>query len=178
MKFFLFLLFCFNINGAELLVLDPIFIKIIHKIESNASTKTNIVGDNGRAIGPLQIHFACWSDAVKFNSKVSNKETNNVIRDNKEPSGPLQIHYRWRLDNISANNKDNYANNKDHYTNCFELNYSIKIMTAYLNKYERKSIQNRDFESLARCWNDGPNWRNKRDKTNNYWRKFKKFLTK
>ena len=45
-------------------------IDAIHKVESGRSTKPGIVGDNGKAIGPFQIHLSCWRDAVEFDRSI------------------------------------------------------------------------------------------------------------
>jgi len=52
--------------------------------------------------------------------------------------------------------------------------HALKVMTAYMNRYERRAVINNDFEALARLWNSGPNWRKKKHLTNNYWLKYKK----
>jgi hypothetical protein len=57
-----------NYSNAELA-------KAIHQVESSGRTGKNIVGDNGRAIGPLQIHFAAWKDATDFDRTIGGKYT-------------------------------------------------------------------------------------------------------
>lgn len=52
--------------------------------------------------------------------------------------------------------------------------HARKVMTAYLNRYAKKAIKERDFEALARCWNSGPNWARKKHLTDGYWAKFQK----
>jgi hypothetical protein len=42
----------------------------IHQVESSGSTKDNIVGDKGKAIGPLQIHYSCWFDATEYDKSI------------------------------------------------------------------------------------------------------------
>jgi hypothetical protein len=44
--------------------------KAIHQVESSGRTDGKIVGDNGAAIGPLQIHYANWKDAVEFDKSI------------------------------------------------------------------------------------------------------------
>lgn len=38
-------------------------------VESSRSTEPGIVGDGGKAIGPLQIHRSCWLDVKKADEK-------------------------------------------------------------------------------------------------------------
>lgn len=47
--------------------------KAIHQVESSGRTGPNIVGDNGKAIGPLQIHFENWKDATDFDRSIGGK---------------------------------------------------------------------------------------------------------
>lgn len=42
--------------------LDPKFVRAIHLTETGGRQGA-IVGDNGRALGPLQIHKGCWIDS-------------------------------------------------------------------------------------------------------------------
>lgn len=47
--------------------------KAVHQVESSGRTSRNIVGDGGRAIGPLQIHYANWKDATDFDQSIGGK---------------------------------------------------------------------------------------------------------
>lgn len=47
-----------------------------------------------------------------------------------------------------------------------------KIVKAYISRYSKEN----DFESWARLWNSGPGWKQKKNKTDLYWRKFQSFL--
>lgn len=47
--------------------------KAIHQVESSGRVGRNIVGDNGKAIGPLQIHFENWKDATDFDKSIKGK---------------------------------------------------------------------------------------------------------
>ena len=47
--------------------------KAIHQVESSGRTGKNIVGDNGKAIGPLQIHYENWKDATDFDKSIGGK---------------------------------------------------------------------------------------------------------
>ena len=39
------------------------FTRAIHLVESGGRTTGPIIGDGGRALGPLQIHRGCWEDS-------------------------------------------------------------------------------------------------------------------
>lgn len=51
---------------------DNQLIKAIHKVETNGRTG-KILGDNGKALGPLQIHYSNWKDAVEFDNSIGGK---------------------------------------------------------------------------------------------------------
>lgn len=59
----LFLLAACSINAGEL-------VEAIHMVESSGRTGAGIIGDNGKAIGPLQIHKVCWLDAVEYDKSI------------------------------------------------------------------------------------------------------------
>ena len=47
--------------------------KAVHQVESSGRTGPDITGDNGKAIGPLQIHFENWKDATDFDKSIRGK---------------------------------------------------------------------------------------------------------
>ena len=47
--------------------------KAVHQVESSGRTDKNIIGDNGKAIGPLQIHYSNWKDATDFDKSIGGK---------------------------------------------------------------------------------------------------------
>ena len=47
--------------------------KAVHQVESSGRTDDKIIGDNGRAIGPLQIHYSNWKDATDFDKTIGGK---------------------------------------------------------------------------------------------------------
>ena len=126
MKLALLLLSAANLVGAEL---PAKFVRAIHLTETSGRLGA-IIGDNGRALGPLQIHKGCWRDS-------------GVAGD---------------------------------YSQCTDLAYSKRVMTAYLSRYCPQAIAAKDFETLARLWNSGPNWKNKKKSTEIYWTKVKNNL--
>jgi len=47
------------------------FYSILIKVESGG--KSNAIGDNGKAIGPAQIHKVYWQDATSFDKSIGGK---------------------------------------------------------------------------------------------------------
>lgn len=92
----------------------PKFLNALHQVESSGQVTGDkpIIGDNGKARGPLQIHKEYWDD-VK-----------NVVGGKYED-----------VDN---------------------LDYAAKVVTAYMLKYAKNSLQNGDFAVSARRHNGGP----------------------
>lgn len=129
MFFYFYLFVAPNCFGAEMIQLDLKFIKAIHQVETSGRIGV-IKGDNGKALGPLQIHEVYWKDACEYDKSLS--------------SGS--------------------------YSDCSNLLYSIRVATAYANRYAKKAIQDKDYETLARIHNGGPNGA-KRQSTIKYWHK-------
>ena len=60
------LLFIISMGHAAEKSLDDFF-KALKTVESGNGDGINKIGDNGKALGPLQIHKCCWQDSgVKF----------------------------------------------------------------------------------------------------------------
>jgi len=56
-----------NFNPDEILT-------AIRKVETGGcKDPSNAVGDDGKAIGPLQIHYSYWKDAVEFDPSIGGK---------------------------------------------------------------------------------------------------------
>ena len=130
MKYILAFFFALSINAANL---DSNFVRALHMVESGGRVG-KIVGDNGRALGPLQIHKEYWKDAVSFDKSIGGS-----------------------------------------YSDCANLDYSVKIVTAYLNRYAKNSILAHDYKKLARIHNGGLQG-DKKNSTIEYWQKVNKFL--
>ena len=113
------------VSGAEL---PKRFLNALHQVETGGRTGA-IKGDNGKALGPFQIHESYWID-----------------------SGV-----------------------KGSYNQCVDYDYSVKVVTAYLNRYGASHIEKRDWQSLARIHNGGPNGAYKKA-TLPYWEKVRKHL--
>jgi len=48
------------------------FLNALHQVETGGRTGA-IKGDNGRALGPLQIHIGYWRDAIFFDKSIGGK---------------------------------------------------------------------------------------------------------
>ena len=106
----------------------------ICKVESNCNPSA--VGDNGNAIGPYQIWYVYWKDAVEYDKSIGGK-----------------------------------------YEDCYNKEYSEKIVRAYWKRYANKKRLGREVtdEDRARIHNGGPNGYKKKA-TIKYWKKVKKEL--
>jgi len=87
----------------------PGFWRALHIVETSGRTGA-IVGDQGRALGPLQIHRGYHQDS-------------RVAGD---------------------------------YSRVSDLNYSVRVATAYLKRYAPEAWAAGDVETLARVHNGGP----------------------
>ena len=85
------------------------FFRALHLVETGGRTGA-ILGDNGRALGPLQIHRAYHAD-----SRVAGA-----------------------------------------YERCADLDYSKRVVSAYLQRYAPKAWASVDVTTLARIHNGGP----------------------
>ena len=85
------------------------FFRALHVVETSGRTGA-ILGDNGRALGPLQIHRAYHADA-----------------------------------RIGGD-----------YSRCADLDYSRRVVTAYLQRYAPAAWAAGDVTTLARIHNGGP----------------------
>jgi soluble lytic murein transglycosylase-like protein len=114
------------------------------------------------AILPLQTNF------VTAEIQVESGGNSFAIGDAGKALGALQIHKAYWQDAV---NYDRTIGGK--YQDCTNKVYSIKIMTAYLNRYAKKAIENKDFETLARIHNGGLHGA-KNPATLKYWHKIQK----
>ena len=85
------------------------FFRALHIVETSGK-RGPILGDNGRALGPLQIHKAYHADA-----------------------------------RIGGD-----------YARCEDLDYSKRVVTAYLQRYAPQAWAAGDVSTLARIHNGGP----------------------
>ena len=96
----------------------PSFFRALHVVETSGRTSGRtgpIIGDNGRALGPLQIHRGYHTDA-----------------------------------RIGGD-----------YSRCADLDYSKRVVSAYLQRYAPQAWASGDVVTLARIHNGGPRGANK-----------------
>jgi hypothetical protein len=99
------------------------FFRALHIVETGGK-RGAIIGDNGAALGPLQIHRSYWQDA-----RIGGK-----------------------------------------YEQCADLDYSKRVVAAYLQRYAPQAWAAGDVETLARIHNGGPRG-DKKPATYNYGQK-------
>ncbi len=116
------------------LAIPATLVNAIHQVEAQGKMENVAAGDNGLAVGPLQIHRVCWQDAVEYDKSIGGT-----------------------------------------YEDCKSYSYSVKIFTAYLNRYGKQFIQTNNYEYLSRIWNGGPNGYKKKA-TVGYWEKVKSHI--
>lgn len=112
---------------------DNRFFKALHQVESSGRTG-RIVGDSGKALGPLQIHREYFNDAADADPSLGNN-----------------------------------------YNQVVDLNFSKRVVRAYLTRYAPKAVASNDYETLARIHNGGPRGY-KNPNTVGYWNKIRKNL--
>jgi hypothetical protein len=81
--------------------------------------------------------------------------------------GPLQITPKYWAD----------SRIRGKFTDCSDLQYSVRVMTAYLNRYARDAILKGDTETLARVHNGGLKGATN-PATDIYWHRVKKTIDK
>lgn len=80
-----------------------------------------------------------------------------IIGDNGSALGPLQIHKSYHADSRVAGD----------YSRCSDLDYSKRVVAAYLQRYAPEAWAAGDVETLARIHNGGPRG-DKKPATYNY----------
>jgi len=65
---------------------------------------------------------------------------------------------------------------KGNHSQVFDPVFARSVCEAYFKKYEKKALDNGDFETLARVHNGGCGWRKNKSATDSYWKKIKKNL--
>lgn len=116
MKSLLFLALCTVAHAAP----PDSFFRALHIVETGGK-RGAIIGDNGKALGPLQIHRSYHADA-----------------------------------RIGGD-----------YSRCSDLEYSKRVVAAYLQRYAPEAWAAGDVETLARIHNGGPRG-DKKQATFNY----------
>jgi len=75
-----------------------------------------------------------------------------TIGDHGAALGPLQIHRIYFIDSGVTDGR---------YEDCADLEFSKRVVSAYLKKYEPKAWRDNDVVVLARLHNGGPRWAKK-----------------
>ena len=90
-----------------------------------------------------------------------------VLGDHGKALGPFQIHRSYWEDSRVPGR----------YENCADYDYSVKVVTAWMSRYVPYYVRTRNYEAIARSHNGGmKGYFN--PKTQRYWAKVKKHLTK
>lgn len=108
------------------------FLDALAQVESGGDD--DAVGDNGKAIGRLQVWEIYWTDAVGHAPAIGGE-----------------------------------------YADCKGKVYAERVVMAYLHRYGKQALKDKDYEKLARIHNGGPRGHTKRA-TLKYWRKVEKAL--
>ena len=103
--------------------------------------------------------------------KVESNNNDLAIGDSSRAISRYQIWHVYYLDAKEFDKSINFS-----YSSLTNQNNAEKVMLAYFRRYESTALKNKDWETLARLHNGGPNWRKKKDKTDFYWKKVKKEL--
>ena len=108
------------------------FLDALAQVESGG--KDDAVGDNGKAIGRMQIWEIYHADAVAHAPGIAGE-----------------------------------------YADCKGKAYAERVVMAYLHRYAKKALADKDYAKLARIHNGGPRGHTKRA-TLKYWAKVEKAL--
>ena len=108
-------------------------------------------------------------DLNKFMAAIREVETGGLPNgglgakgDKGKSYGPYQIQKAYWQDARMPGGWEQCLNDKE---------YSEEVMLRYFQRYEKKALENGDWETLARLHNSGPNWKKKKKATQAYWDK-------
>jgi hypothetical protein len=90
--------------------------------------------------------------------------TGAIYGDGRRSLGPLQISQAAWKDALRFD-----PSIGGRYSDCKSLEYSTKIMRAYLQGHDPIAFKTGDWQTCARLWNSGPSWYKKTHLTNRYW---------
>ena len=93
-----------------------------------------------------------------------------IIGDGGKALGPFQIHKEYWKDACEYD-----ASIGGSYADCADYQYSLRVVGAYLRRYALQAIKDKNYETLARIHNGGPNGA-KRQSTAQYWHRFRREL--
>jgi hypothetical protein len=87
-----------------------------------------------------------------------------IYGDGRRSLGPLQISQAAWKDALRFD-----PSIGGRYSDCKNLEYSTRVMRAYLQAHDATAFRNGDWQTCARLWNSGPTWYKKVHLTNRYW---------
>jgi soluble lytic murein transglycosylase-like protein len=114
----------------------------------------------------LSIHAANMDDFLNALAKVESSNNPKAINKKENALGIYQIRPAYFQD----------SKVKGNHSQVFDPVFARSVCEAYFKKYEKKALDNGDFETLARCHNGGCGWRKNKSATDKYWQKIKKNL--
>jgi soluble lytic murein transglycosylase-like protein len=114
----------------------------------------------------LSIHAANMDDFLNALAKVESSNNPKAINKKENALGIYQIRLAYFQD----------SKVKGNHSQVFDPVFARSVCEAYFKKYEKKALDNGDFETLARCHNGGCGWRKNKSATDKYWQKIKKNL--
>jgi soluble lytic murein transglycosylase-like protein len=114
----------------------------------------------------LSIHAANMDNFLNALAKVESSNNPKAINKKENALGIYQIRPAYFQD----------SRVKGNHGQVFDPVFARSVCEAYFKKYEKKALDNGDFETLARCHNGGCGWRKNKSATDKYWQKIKKNL--
>ena len=114
----------------------------------------------------LSIHAANMDNFLNALAKVESSNNPKAINKKENALGIYQIRPAYFQD----------SKVKGNHSQVFDPVFARQVCEAYFKKYEKKALDNGDFETLARCHNGGCGWRKNKSATDSYWKKIKKNL--
>jgi hypothetical protein len=112
---------------------------------------------------------ADFDDFLDALSWVESSHNDRAIGDGGRSIGRYQITKLYFID--AQKQEAGLGNNT--WEDCFDPEVAKIVVRAYMSKYEPSAVRNKDWETLARLHNSGPDWRSKKYLTNKYWNKVK-----
>ena len=97
---------------------------------------------------------------------VETRGRTGAIHGERGELGPMQIRRQYWQD----------AGVPGYFTNCVDYGYSCRVMDAYFRRFANEFVMRRDYQSLARVHNGGPQGYTN-PATKKYWQKVRKYLT-
>jgi hypothetical protein len=114
----------------------------------------------------LRVEHRAFLDAL---AQVESGGKDDAVGDGGKAIGRMQIWEIYWTDAVA------HANIGGEYVHCKGKAYAERVVVAYLHRYGKKALADKDYEKLARIHNGGPRGHTKRA-TLKYWRKVEKAL--